>query len=284
MTTISTSYAKEFGISTAQEDLIDLINDMIRGGWGIDESELDTRQKAALHALVRKGIAVISITGNITLTDKLNEEAKKMATKKAVKGGSVDEKGLKAVAKDLNDVLGLEPAIDLKAKDLLERVREEAQQIGVDPKTGEISEKLVAGDKKELQKETWVFLEEHEMLGHLEVAEEKETGEEAEEEEEEKPVAKKAGKKAPVEKAEKPAKKEKVEKALKEKKISSRTIVADLVQEGKHTCDEIIKLASKKNVPVPHIKMYLKAWEKKDRVPYNMEVLHTTKEGVLKFK
>ena len=115
-----------------------------------------------------------------------------MAAKKVVeKMVKVDEKALKAVAKDLNDVLGLEPAIDLKAKDLLERVRDEAASVGIDPKTGKISQKLVDGDKKELQPETWEFLEEHKMLEHLGAEEE----EEDDAEEAEKPL-KKADKKA----------------------------------------------------------------------------------------
>ena len=32
MTTITTTHAKELGLSAAQEDLVDLINDMTKGG------------------------------------------------------------------------------------------------------------------------------------------------------------------------------------------------------------------------------------------------------------
>ena len=218
---------KEHSLSPAQQDLIELIEDMQNDNMAINRPELDPKQKAVAVILEKRGFITIAKNGDITITDK-SKEGKIMAAKKVVekKMVKVDEKALKAVAKDLNDVLGLEPAIDLKAKDLLERVREEAASVGVDPKTGKISQKLVDGDKKELQPETWEFLEEHKMLEHLGAEEE----EEDDAEEAEKPL-KKADKKAakavavkeeeeeneeegkPAAKAGKPYKKAPVEKA-----------------------------------------------------------------------
>ena len=209
---------KEHNLLAAQQDLIELIEEFENDGNKINRSELDPKQKMVVVNLEKRGFITIAINGDITITEKSKEDTK-MATKKVEKAVKVDEKTLKAVAKDLNDVLGLEPAIDLKANDLLERVGEEAGQIGVDPKTGKISEKLVAGDKKELQPETWEFLEENKMLGHLGeeveeepsikkaakpvVAEVEEVEEEEGEEPATKPAAKKVGKKVPAEKVKK---------------------------------------------------------------------------------
>ena len=181
---------KEHSLSPAQQDLIELIEEFENDGNIVNRSELDSKQKAVAVILEKRGFVTIAKNGDIIVTEKSKEDtkmaAKKVVEKKMVK---VDEKALKAVAKDLNDVLGLEPAIDLKAKDLLERVRDEAASVGVDPKTGKISQKLVDGDKKELQAETWAFLEEQGMLAHLET-------EAAEAEEEETPTTKPATKKA----------------------------------------------------------------------------------------
>lgn len=90
----------------------------------------------------------------------------------------------------------------------------------------------------------------------------------------------------PVEKEEPiptPAKAEgkKKEKKVSNKTSSSRGIVSHLVTEGKYTKDEIILKAKELGVPEKHARMYLRAWEKGDRVPGNQKF--TDKKGILSF-
>ncbi|MFA5080894.1 MAG: hypothetical protein WC472_04725 [Candidatus Paceibacterota bacterium] len=85
----------------------------------------------------------------------------------------------------------------------------------------------------------------------------------------------------------KPAKAEKKKEVVKEKpvknKVSGRSVVAEIVKEGKYTEEKVIANAVKKGIPDKIAKMYIKAWRKDDRVPDGKK-LHENKEKILSFK
>ena len=80
-----------------------------------------------------------------------------------------DREVLESVAENLNKTLGLKPAIDLKQddQDLFDAIKTESAEVGIDPKTSKVSDKVVKSDRKALAPETWTFLEENGMLDHL---------------------------------------------------------------------------------------------------------------------
>lgn len=80
-----------------------------------------------------------------------------------------DREVLEEVAENLNKTLGLKPPIDIKLDDddLVEAIREQSAEVGVDPKNGKVSDKVIKSDRKALAPETWTFLEENGMLDHL---------------------------------------------------------------------------------------------------------------------
>ena len=64
---------------------------------------------------------------------------------------------------------------------------------------------------------------------------------------------------------------------------SARQIIADLVNEKKHTKEQIIVQAEKQGVVKKHVVMYLRAWTKGDRVPYYFDGIAESKKQVLSF-
>jgi hypothetical protein len=68
-----------------------------------------------------------------------------------------------------------------------------------------------------------------------------------------------------------------------EKKSSGRAIMANLVDEAKHTEEALIAAAIKLAIPEKIAKMYLRAWKKDDRVPGGKK-FHVNKEKIVSFK
>lgn len=91
----------------------------------------------------------------------------KSTTKKGETKSNIDQ--LIKVAVDMNESLGLDPAIDteLEEGELLDAIKTESAIIGVNPKTNQIEKRVIDEDKKNLSEETWGFLEENNFLDHV---------------------------------------------------------------------------------------------------------------------